>query len=291
MIGERLDRNIRFFGREGQARLSAARVAVVGVGGLGTHVVQQLALLGVGSMTLIDSEELERTNLNRYVGVRHDDPIPGTRKVDIGERIVKAIDPQVQVVKIFDTFVSERAFSALTAADYVFGCLDREGARLILNELCAAYCRPYIDLASGIEPGSPPSYGGHVCVAFDAEGCLVCLGQLEVAEASEDLAGPMAKQDREAIYGVRRDLLDGVGPSVVSINGVVASLGVTEFMVFTTGIRAPRRLLTYRGQMGTVGATRESPPPDCYYCKRVRGRGDAADVQRYVRAGVGAYLR
>ena len=78
MNNTRFDRNILFFGKEGQKRLSNASVAVVGVGGLGTHVVQQLALLGVGGLVLIDSEELDDTNRNRYVGVRHDDPVPGT---------------------------------------------------------------------------------------------------------------------------------------------------------------------------------------------------------------------
>ena len=58
MHSERYDRNIRFFGKEGQDRLASVSVAVVGVGGLGTHVAQQLALLGVGRLVLIDKGEL-----------------------------------------------------------------------------------------------------------------------------------------------------------------------------------------------------------------------------------------
>ena len=56
MNEERFDRNIRFFGKQGQARLRSASVAIVGVGGLGLHVAQQLAHLGVGALTLIDDE-------------------------------------------------------------------------------------------------------------------------------------------------------------------------------------------------------------------------------------------
>ena len=67
---EKYDRNVRFFGQSGRDSLGAASVAVVGVGGLGTHVVQQLALLGVGRLVLIDSEEVDETNRNRYVGLR-----------------------------------------------------------------------------------------------------------------------------------------------------------------------------------------------------------------------------
>jgi hypothetical protein len=286
MANEQFDRNIRFFGKEGQARLSASHVAVVGIGGLGTHVVQQLALLGVGHLTLIDKEELDKTNTNRYIGIRYDDPIPGTHKLNNGERIVKEINPKIHVEQIPFSLLSKESFKAITQAQYVFGCLDREGARLVLNELCAAHSKPYFDLSSDILPGDPPSYGGRVCVAWDGKGCIVCYGELDVAEAQADLAGPDVRQNREAIYGVNREVLNQVGPSVVSINGVVASFAVTEFMLAVTGIRTPKRLITYHGHRGIVTVTKEEPFPDCYYCKGVRGKGDAADVQRYLKSGI-----
>jgi hypothetical protein len=288
---DRFERQERFFGREGQEKLRAAHVAVVGLGGLGTHVVQQLALLGVGRLGLIDGEDLAKTDRNRYVGARHDDPVPGTWKVDLGERIVNGIDPAIPVAKVRDSLVSERGFSTVIEAGYVFGCLDSEGTRLVLTELCSAYEKPYIDIASDIVPGVPPSYGGQACIAWDGNGCLVCLGLLDVAEAQAELAGVGDRRNRDALYGVQLDGLGRSGPSVVSINGVVASLGITEFMVGLTGLRAPQRVLTYRGHVGAVGISRDEPAPDCYYCKGIRGRRDAADVQRYVRAGIGAFLR
>jgi hypothetical protein len=291
MSADRFDRQVRFFGRDGQAKLRAARVAVVGVGGLGTHVVQQLALLGVGELALIDSEELAESNRNRYVGARHDDSIPGTQKVLIGERLTKEIDSTTQVVKIPGSLVRDQAFAAVIGADYAFGCLDSEGARLVLNELCAAYARPYFDLASDIVPGEPLTYGGRVCVAWDGNGCLVCYGLLDVAEAQAELAGPEGRRAREALYGVQASALDRAGPSVVSINGVVASLAVTEFVVAVTGLRRPQAVSIYRGNMGRVTVSSDPPAPDCYYCRGIRGRGDAVDVQRYIRAGVGAFLR
>ena len=186
MDSSRYDRNIRFFGKEGQDRLAATHVAVVGIGGLGTHVVQQLALLGVGRLTLIDPEELDHTNFNRYIGVRHDDPVPGTLKVQIGERLTKETNPQIQVTPIARSLVSRDAFDGIFASDYVFGCLDNEGARLILTELCAAYSKPYLDLASDILAGEPPQYGGRICVAWDGNGCLICYSELDVAEAQTD---------------------------------------------------------------------------------------------------------
>ena len=291
MTNDRFDRQVRFFGQEGQERLADARVAVVGVGGLGSHVVQQLAFLGVRAIAPIDAKELALTNRNRLVGMSEDDPIPGTRKVDIAERTAKTIDGSIVVDKVFDSFVSKRGFDVLIGANYVFGCLDSEGARLVLTELSAAYAKPYVDVSSDILPGDPVNYGGQVCIAWSGNGCLSCMNVLDRARAAVELAGPEERRRQAEIYGISRDLLDVAGPSVVSINGVVASLAVTEFMLRVTGIREPNRLLTYHGRTGKVTVSTDNPAPDCYYCKGLWGTGDRADVQRYVREGVGAFLR
>jgi hypothetical protein len=290
-MNSRFDRSIRFFGKEGQEKLRSTKVTIVGVGGIGGHVAQQLALIGLHSIALIDAEELEETNRNRYVTARVLDKIPGTSKVDIGERLVKEIDPTIVVDRIQDSLVSDRAFRAVTRSDYVFGCIDSEGARLVLTELCAAYRVPYLDVASDIEAGAEPRYGGRVCVAINGDGCLVCLRQLDMGEAQRELGGPEAQKLKEAIYGVDKRQLGRRGPSVVSINGVVASLAVTEFMVSVTGVRKPQRLITYRGNMGKVLVSTDVPQPDCFYCKGVWGMDHEADVERYIRAGVGAFLR
>ena len=291
MTNDRFDRQVRFFGQEGQERLADARVAVVGVGGLGSHVVQQLAFLGVRAIAPIDAKELALTNRNRLVGMSEDDPIPGTRKVDIAERTAKTIDGSIVVDKVLDSFVSKRGFDVLIGADYVFGCLDSEGARLVLTELSAAYAKPYVDVSSDILPGDPVNYGGQVCIAWSGNGCLSCMNVLDRARAAVELAGPEERRRQAEIYGISRDLLDVAGPSVVSINGVVASLAVTEFMLRVTGIREPNRLLTYHGRTGKVTVSTDNPAPDCYYCKGLWSTGDRADVQRYVREGVGAFLR
>ena len=280
MSDSRFDRNIRFFGKEGQQRLAETHVVIVGVGGLGTHVVQQLSLLGVGRLTLIDDEEIDVTNRNRYIGVRYDDPIPGTLKVDIGERLAKEIDPGIKVEKIPQSLRSEPAFEAVIRGGYVFGCLDNEGARLILNELCMAYSKPYFDLASDIPSGD--SYGGRICVAWQGQGCIYCYSELNASEAQADLETPEARRNRDAIYGVSRENLDLKGPSVVSINGVVASLAVTEFMLGVTGIRTPKSFCSYYGH--TVKITfKHDPEPNCYYCKGIKGKGRKAGVQRYLK--------
>ena len=281
---ERYDRNVRFFGQSGQDSLGATSVAVVGVGGLGTHVVQQLALLGVGRLVLIDSEEVDETNRNRYVGLRHDDPVPGMPKVDLGRRLAGESNPEVEVVPIAECLRSGPAFDAIMESDYVFGCVDNDGSRLILNELCLAYAKPYFDLASDIVEGGT-KYGGRVCVVGDDTGCLACCDEIDLQAAQIDLMSDEQRKDHAAIYGIPIDDLGEAGPSVVSINGVIASLGVTEFMLTATGVpRQPKNVLKYYGERGVVTTPTKNPDPDCYHCSGVRGKGDEADVQRYLGA-------
>jgi len=272
------------FGKEGQDALRQLKVAIVGIGGLGTHVVQQLAYLGVGEIGLIDSEELEVTNLNRYVGAWPEDV--GSPKVEIGERIVKRIDQAIVVRRVYNSLVSQEAYDVVKKADYIFSCIDSEAIRLILNELCLAYERPFFDLASEILPGDRLIYGGRVCFISDSTGCLYCLGVLDRTEASLELQDPSHKEDMKNLYGMNQRDLGDIGPSVVSVNGVVASLGVTEFMAVVTGLRPGIRLLKYYGERGALRISKDQGDENCFYCKGVRGLKDKADMERYIRDGV-----
>jgi hypothetical protein len=279
-LPERYDRNMRLFGEEGQCKLLATRVVIAGTGGLGSPCAQHLALLGVASIAFIDDEELDETNRNRFVGARHDDPVPGSPKVLLAARLVREIDPAIETVPIQKTLISEEAFAAVKTADVVLGCFDEDGPRAILNELCAAYSKNYIDLASDVpELGV---YGGRVCVSWNGNGCLLCMGELDGRAVQRYLQTEAQRDVEYRIYGVNSAFLDGKGPSVSSLNAVVAGLAATEFMVGVTGIRSPKKLLNYRGHLGTVSVSSKSAP-DCYICRGLRGQGAKADVERYLR--------
>jgi molybdopterin/thiamine biosynthesis adenylyltransferase len=282
LVPDRFDRNERLFGKEGQQALRRAHVGIVGVGGLGTHVVQQLALLGVGALTLVDHEELSRSNRNRYVGAWHDDPVPGSLKVDLGRRLAGLIDPAITVATVPESLLSPAAIGGLRGCDYVFGCVDSDGARFVLNEFCLAYDKALFDLAS--DAPEPGYYGGRVAVVQGDSGCLHCRGLLDEEEVRRFLSTAEILENEASVYGIDRAALGEAGPSVVSVNGVVASLAVTEFMAAVTGIRPPQLHLDYRGDRGTVGARTDDRAPDCYYCTSIKGHGDAANIDRYFHA-------
>lgn len=163
--------------------------------------------------------------------------------------------------------------------------MDNDGARLVLNELCVAFEITYFDLASDIlYDENSLMYGGRVFVNFDDKGCLYCSEEISAAGAAADLSSPETRKDRGDIYGVSKDHLTATGPSVVSINGVVASIGVTEFMVRVTGLRESRRFLQYYADKGII-REREidlSASANCHYCKSVRGKREGANIERYL---------
>jgi hypothetical protein len=139
--------------------------------------------------------------------------------------------------------------------------------------------------------GDRVTFGGRLMVRTGGDDCLFCMDQLDCPAVRRDLASPERRDEEDAMYGVRRDALGERGPSVVALNGILASLAVTEFMVFVTGVpRAPKRLLRYDGTRGIVNEPRDQPQPDCPYCTQA-GTGDAVDWMRHIRAGLGRWVR
>ena len=279
MSEDRFDRNERLFGKKGQARLRRARIAVMGSGGLGSIVAAEVALLGVGAIDIVDCKELVRSNRNRCLGVWETDPIPGSPKVVLAERHIQLIDTKIEVTARHEDILSSAGLDAIRGADYVMGCVDKDGVRFFLNEACLAYNKPLIDMSSDVpEPGK---FGGKVAIIDGSMGCLHCLGLLDPEDVRRFLWTKEMQENEAAVYGILVASLDEAGPSVVSVNGVIASLGVTALMALVTGMRLPHTVQTYYGHRGTVSRETPSPSNDCYYCRIIQGQGCKADLHRY----------
>lgn len=261
-------RQVALFGAEGQRKIEGSTVAIIGLGGLGSHVVQQLAYLGVRTLSLIDDDVVSESNLNRLIGATPDDI--GIPKIDIAARLAEAILPGINVSLHPSKHDDEACLPDLQASTAVFGCIDDEPSRLNLLERCSELGVPYLDAATDVilprDEGGELAYGGRACFNFATGGCLSCLDQLDQEELR--VASMTADQRRahDEIYGINRELLDGGGPAVVSLNGVVASLAVTEFLVWVTGLREPQRVLTYAADIGGVRVNIDKPKESCPYC-------------------------
>lgn len=273
----RFDRQLPFLTQEGHNRLRGVRIAVVGVGGLGSHVVQQLAYLGVTKLALIDHDKVETTNLNRLVTASVDDI--GRYKVDVLADAVARIEPGAEVVIVKADVRSLEAAEALLAADYIVGCVDDDGVRFFLAKLAAAHKKPFMDLATELGADNA-SYGGRICYTKPGDGCLMCYDLLDIKEVAAAYENEGDRKFRTAIYGQPLSLLQGSGPSVVALNGIIASHGVMELMLDIAGIRSAGSRLDYLGVFGTVVRPRVEPRNDCRICTRVYGRPEEAELDR-----------
>lgn len=267
MIEDRYSRHVGLFGVEGQERIARTAVAIVGLGGLGSHVAQQLAHLGISRYLLLDGDTVSVSNLNRLVGANEHDV--GTRKVDAAEKMITAIQASAGVVQVAGPFDVESPPEGLDGADILFGCIDSDPTRLGLVRYASTHARPYIDLATDVASGG--EFGGRIVFAKDGERCLSCLGELEQHELARAQMSDEQRAADDEIYGIDREALGATGPSVVSINGAVASLAVTEFLVWLTGIREPKGYLSYRGDLATVRPRADPPRSYCHYCMTLWG--------------------
>lgn len=272
MAEERFSRNVALFGSEGQEHVGSHRAAVVGVGGLGSHIVQQLVYLGISGFVLVDGDVVTPSSLNRMIGALPIDAERQEAKVRVSERLVTAVRPDAEVTTVGGVIGDPEAQHAVRGCTVVFGCVDNDAARLELTELCSRQAIPLVDAATDVHQEGAIAYGGRVLFSR-GQGCPVCTNQLDTRGVAR---GQMSEAEREVddqLYGVDRSQLEEVGPSVVSVNGLVASLAVTEFMVWATGLRSPNLMLTYRGEFGGVfSPTDLDTPADCYYCGRYSDR-------------------
>lgn len=134
-----------------QARLTRAKIMVVGAGALGNEIIKNLALLGVGHLFIADSDRIERSNLTRSVLFRTTDE--GQFKAKAAAKAAMEINPDVSVVD-YNGNVMELGRGVFSAMDVVLGGLDNREARVFVNAACYAVGTPYIDGAIEVLRGT-----------------------------------------------------------------------------------------------------------------------------------------
>lgn len=265
----RYQRQIDLLGAAGQDRLASATVGYLGLGGLGSHHVRLSAYLGVRHYVLIDGDTTSEHGLNRQVTAYPDDV--DELKVDLAKREILKIAPTARVITVAKHLPHPDALATLADVDLLIGGFDHDLPRLQATDFASRNGIPYIDAASDvtITDDGPPIYGGRIVTAGITPGCLHCLNELDnnairrATMTDEQLAA------EAAIYGVPvESLRPQTGPSVVTINSVVASLAITEAMALLTGLRTPQRYLAYRGDQASVRPNIDTPQPGCPYCAR-----------------------
>lgn len=181
-LQQRYSRNIGTITEEEQTRLGAASVCIIGCGGLGGYIAENLARIGVGRLTLVDGDVFSVTNLNRQRFSREDNL--GKAKVDEAKKAIAQINSEVVVTTFNGNLTEENAQEIIGDADLVMDALDSIEARLILEDACAE-CGKYL------VHGAINSWFGQLALVPPGSGMLHALytpysaGKTEAAEASE----------------------------------------------------------------------------------------------------------
>ncbi|MCY4611585.1 MAG: ThiF family adenylyltransferase [Gammaproteobacteria bacterium] len=271
------DRQVRMFGTAGQAVLGMSKVAVVGLGGVGSLVAEYLARLGVGHLVLIDPDSIEGTNLSRVVGATAADIKVGLPKTKIAVRHAREMAIDTVIDAISEDVTKESVAETLRDCDFIFLAADSMRARLLVNALVHQYLIPAVQIGAKIRPNTSGlledtmSAVRHIRPRY---GCLWCNGLIDPVQLAIE-----AKTDEE-----RKDQAYGVNapnPSVITLNAVAAAHAVNDFLFDFLSIRSQKNEAAYqhfhflKGEVKRVIPRRDS---NCSECEHRFGMGDAMEL-------------
>jgi molybdopterin/thiamine biosynthesis adenylyltransferase len=227
---------LREVGGPGQQRLKAARVLVVGAGGLGSPAALYLAAAGVGTLILVDPDTVDRSNLQRQILYAEDDI--GRPKADAAAERLAALNPHIFVAGDVGAFDDSTADELCSKVDLVLDGTDDFAVRYAVNDACVRHGKPLISGAIGRWTGQVGVFGSQPCYR-----CLV----------------PEIPPDAETCVAV------GV---VGALAGVVGSMMALEAIKLIVGAGEPLtgRLLIYDALSAETRTVRIGADPECPVC-------------------------
>ncbi|HEY4261729.1 MAG TPA: ThiF family adenylyltransferase, partial [Schlesneria sp.] len=234
-----LDRQ-SFLGADSDSKLQRATIGFVGLGGGGSHEIQQASHLGIGGFVVIDPDHITATNTNRLVGGTLADVEAATTKVAIAERLIRGLQEHPRVISGCNTW--HNMTHDLKRCDIILGAVDSFKEREQLERFARRHLIPYIDIGMDVHDLGANKYliGGQVVLSMPGKPCLRCYGMI----TDEKLALEASK------YGAAGSL-----PQVVWSNGVLASTAVgLAVQLLTPWFKEPPQsvYLDYDGNRGTL---------------------------------------
>lgn len=229
-----------FLGENSQDLIERTVIGVVGLGGGGSHICQQLAHLGFLNYVVFDGDAMEETNLNRLIGGRQQDVDDAVAKTEIARRTIMAIRPNASVQVVNDVW--QNAPEALEQCDIVFGCVDGFDQRRQLEAATRRCLIPLIDVGMIVfqSDEEPPSISGQVILSMPGFPCMSCMNFLNEQTLAREAAN----------YGDA-----GGTPQVVWANGILASVAVglaVDLLTDWSQSLRNARYLVYRGHSAHV---------------------------------------
>jgi len=196
---------------EGQEKLLAAKILIIGAGGLGSPAALYLAAAGVGSLVIYDHDEVDLSNLQRQITHYTNDI--GTDKVISTQKKLNKINPEVRVMAVKLRLEGERLAKEVAGADVVLDCTDNFSTRFAINKAC-------VEHQTALVSGAAIRFDGQVSV-FNATTSAPCYNCL-YTESGEELQNC-------ALNGVISPLTGIIG-SIQALEAMKLLMGVGEVL-------------------------------------------------------------
>jgi len=223
-----------FLGPDSQAIFSRCKVGLIGLGGGGSHLAQQLSHLGFRRPVFCDGDVVTITNLNRTVNATPADVRRKRPKTNIAERAYRRLLKDAEIINHFGRW--EDATEDLLLCDVIIGSLDTFAGRRDLEAFCRRHLIPYIDVGMDvIKSEAHHEIAGQVILSMPGRPCMKCMGFLS--------DGVLAAEAQ--LYGAA-----GGRPQVIWSNGLLCSAAVGILVNLLTGWSGDVResiFLTFRG--------------------------------------------
>lgn len=219
-------------GEEGQLRLRHGRVLVVGAGGLGSPVLLYLAAAGVGTIGIIDGDNVDFSNLQRQI-IHTTADIDRPKAISAKEKLLR-LNPNIHVTAYTQFLTDDNADEILPNYDFVIDATDNLGTKYLINDLCVNVGKPY-------SHGAISHYSGHTMTILPGTACYRCLIP-DATPSDEPTAGPLG-----------------------AIPGILGTLQAVEALKYLTGIGSllTNRLLTFDALAMSFHSLSLSPNSDC----------------------------
>ena len=276
------DRSVRAFGEAVQRTIGLLRIGIVGCGGTGSAVAEQLARLGARHLLLVDDDTLSASNVTRVYGSTPADV--GRPKTQVLADHLLAMAPDLRCETVEGRSSSQIVAKALTTADLLFGCTDDNAGRLVLSRLSSYYLTPVVDmgiLLSSDEGGELVGIDGRVSVLSPGSPCLVCRGRVDLVRAAAEMRTPDERQRLE--NEGYAPALGAVEPAVVAFTTMTAAAAVSEMLERLIGYGAsprPSELLLRLHDRET--STNSAAPRSGHYCDAASGKLGRGDTEPFL---------
>jgi len=295
-IGKAWHRQTLAFGEEFQQSISRSSVAVLGCGGLGSIIAEGIVRLGCKKIVLIDDDNLESSNLNRWQGAKLSDV--SRPKVEVLKELLLAYNPVIDVEVVSASVHSEEAISRFKNCDFYLGCFDNHKARFLINRVAVQYRAIYLDAASVIEmdsSGQIDLLGNRLGVVLPGVSACMDCSQIDYYDRESILRGyadPGLQEGmrKQGYLDSNNDMEEeGPSPSVYPLNMMVSSLLLMEFANLFGKFR-PLAVNQYLNSVNLntpnmisaeLDLIEDYPGKDCPNCSSVLGAGDSISLENF----------